>query len=304
MAYTDEPLIQPPPDEILITPGNIPWPSMAKPTAVLQRGFQLYFSHFGDLVKIALVAFLPIDIGIALVNHFVTDSLTSSFLTLILNILTGILSCLVVPTVVCYINAILVQGRKLTVGEAFHAGTERWGKTIGMTIMVGLICLLYSLLLIIPGIIASLRLYLATILVTLEPNSDARDRSSELTNGHRWLIFQLSFAFGLLMLLCAVPIYILIYAFNNNFFVQLLLNLYQSLLAPLNVVIAISVYYSLIYHRRDTFVPIVPTPMAQADYIPPPYQSVDLPTEIMPTDAAPAADIATPTVEHEEPPAS
>jgi hypothetical protein len=120
-----------------------------------------------------------------------------------------------------------------------------------------------------------LRYSLAFILVSLEPDSHPRKRSDELTNGYKWQVFLALAAFGLYTLLAVIPMALFgAISLVSESVSTLLIELYESLLYPLNVVIMVSIYYSLLFKHGKLQVVPIHQEAGQADYIPPPYKPV------------------------------
>ena len=77
-------------------------------------------------------------------------------------------------------------------------GFKYFLKAFGLQFMIGLYVFLWSLLLIIPGIIATYRYSLAVMVLADNPElsiSECINRSKELTSGNKWFIFVLGLSF-------------------------------------------------------------------------------------------------------------
>lgn len=84
-----------------------------------------------------------------------------------------------------------------------------WGRAFGLRFMTSLLIFLWTLLLIIPGIIASYRYALAPYLMAENPDMgvmEAIARSKELMNGNKWRLFCLELSFIGWHLLCALTL--------------------------------------------------------------------------------------------------
>jgi uncharacterized membrane protein len=79
-------------------------------------------------------------------------------------------------------------------------GFSRLGPLVGASIVTGILIWLWSLLLIVPGVIRAVRWILVAPVVIMEREDadSARARSETLTAGHRWGIF------GLLLVLVVI----------------------------------------------------------------------------------------------------
>jgi len=86
-------------------------------------------------------------------------------------------------------------------------------KAFGVTFMVGLFTLLWSLLLFIPGIIASYRYSMALFILSDNPEigvMEAISQSKEMTKGYKWSFFVLQLSFIGWALLSVFTLYILL----------------------------------------------------------------------------------------------
>lgn len=137
---------------------------------------------------------------------------------LILGICTGVLSWatqlipgivgqilyVIVSLVLCvaaggYVIFVLkfTRGENPTMNDIIECAKERWGTILVAGIVTGLIVFLWSLLLIIPGIIAAFS-YAMVSFIVVDSNMGAMDclkKSKEIMNGHKmdYFVFQLSF---------------------------------------------------------------------------------------------------------------
>ncbi len=87
--------------------------------------------------------------------------------------------------------------RQLSVGDAF-IGFNQFGRAFGCLFMMGLFTFLWSLLLVIPGIIKAFSYMLAPYLVIENPQMavmEAIDESRRLMDGNKWRAFGLGLSF-------------------------------------------------------------------------------------------------------------
>ena len=76
--------------------------------------------------------------------------------------------------------------------------TNYFGSALGLRLLIGLSVFLWSLLLVIPGIIAAYNYSMAAYIMAEDPDigpSIAMQRSKELMNGYKWELFCLQFSF-------------------------------------------------------------------------------------------------------------
>ncbi|EHJ01023.1 protein of unknown function DUF975 [Clostridium sp. DL-VIII] len=91
----------------------------------------------------------------------------------------------------------IIRGEQTEVSEIFIE-SKRFLKGLGMTLATGILTFLWSLLLIVPGIIAAIKYSMTFYIWVDNPNigiSEAIDKSIEMTNGHRWDVFKLYLSF-------------------------------------------------------------------------------------------------------------
>lgn len=84
-----------------------------------------------------------------------------------------------------------------------------WGRAFGLRLVTSLLTFLWSLLFIVPGIIASYRYALAPYLMAENPDMgvmEAIARSKELMNGSKWRLFCLQLSFIGWNLLCVLTL--------------------------------------------------------------------------------------------------
>ena len=91
------------------------------------------------------------------------------------------------------------QGRENTVSEMFKAGfAENYGRVLGVTLLTMLFVVLWSLLLLIPGIVKgysyALTFYIANDHPELSPN-ECINRSIDMMQGHKVDLFLLHLSF-------------------------------------------------------------------------------------------------------------
>ncbi|MBI5547598.1 MAG: hypothetical protein HY901_27255 [Deltaproteobacteria bacterium] len=98
--------------------------------------------------------------------------------------LIGVIACLATM-------AAGVQGRSLRLREALAEGLHAWGRVFVARLWAGIKISLWSLLLIVPGIVKWVQLSLVTPAAYLEPTADSHSRSEYLTDGVRWSLLGL-----------------------------------------------------------------------------------------------------------------
>jgi hypothetical protein len=93
-----------------------------------------------------------------------------------------------------------LRGTPASIGRCIAVGLQRLWPVLATGVLVGLLIVIGSVLLVIPGIIAALALYVAVPAAVVEGVSpvQALSRSNQLTTGYKGTIFGLSFLIGIL----------------------------------------------------------------------------------------------------------
>ena len=157
---------------------------------LLDRAFVLYREHFLIFVLIAAV-----PNGILALLQLVTDTLSFNPMLVVamgVVMLAGTLIAQLVSQGVTVLAVSQMQlGLPTSATEAFHTIRGRVGELAVLALNVGLRVMLWTLVFIIPGVIAGLRYSLAAPVAILEEVgvSESLERSRTLTKGHLGRIF-------------------------------------------------------------------------------------------------------------------
>ena len=103
----------------------------------------------------------------------------------------------------------LVKSKHASVGSFFGGMFKGFFKKWGASLLVGLYTLLWSLLLIIPGLIKSYSYAMTPYIMAEKPDmgvNDAITKSRQIMNGHKWQLFCLDLSFTGWMLLGIVTL--------------------------------------------------------------------------------------------------
>lgn len=101
----------------------------------------------------------------------------------------------------------LARRREIAVGMIFD-GFRYYGKVLGLYLLMALFVFLWTLLLVIPGIIAAYRYSQAYYILADNPETgvlEALDRSKQLMTGHKWRLFVLQLSFLGWAILAVIP---------------------------------------------------------------------------------------------------
>lgn len=159
---------------------------------LLGRAFGLYFGNLGTIAAITLIVFAPVEI---IKNFLITSRHLEENIAAIIRIegiIETVFGALVAPAVIAALVHKLETGRALGVGAALSAGFRRWLNVFGARLVSGLMIGLWSLLLIVPGLIWAVRYSVTDPVASLEPPGKVNGvlrRSSELVKGYGLKVF-------------------------------------------------------------------------------------------------------------------
>lgn len=100
------------------------------------------------------------------------------------------------------------DGKEAEVSDLFSQ-FDRFGDGFCLSLLRGIFIFLWSLLLVIPGIVASFQYSMAYFIMVENPNMTAREAlkaSKELMDGHKWDLFCLNLSFIGWVLLCILTL--------------------------------------------------------------------------------------------------
>ncbi len=170
---------------------------------LLARSAALYFGELPRVAAVTLLVFLPVKLAVEwlLRGLEVPESGVPAYLASAASDL--LLGALATPAVVYLLVGRLRTGRPAPIGESLRWGWRLWGKSLWNEFKMEMTVALWTLLLIVPGIVAMVRLTFTQVVVAVEGNrtEDVLARSRELSAGHGWRIFFVVAALGLVELL-------------------------------------------------------------------------------------------------------
>jgi hypothetical protein len=158
---------------------------------LLVRSVVLFFANLRFLAAVTLLVYLPVKLALQF-GLYVLDVPTGGIGTyLALDLSDLVLSALVIPAVVYGLVARFRGGQTASVRESLRWGRRQWGKTLWNMFKVEVTVALWGALLVIPGVVAMVRLIFADVIVAIEADreTDVLARSRELAKGHGWCIF-------------------------------------------------------------------------------------------------------------------
>jgi hypothetical protein len=197
---------------------------------LLVRSAVLYFASLRFLAAITLLVYLPAKLALQLVLY-VLDVPTGGMVTyLVLDSSDLVLSALVIPAVVFGLVARFRSGQIASVRESLRWGRRQWGKTLWNMFKVEVTVALWGALLVIPGVVAMVRLIFADVIVAIEADRETEvlARSRQLAKGHGWRIFLVLLP---LMAASLVGTFLILGAFEEAAYSRVVMALADSVLS-------------------------------------------------------------------------
>lgn len=162
-------------------------------------------THNRDLMRMAresLSTHWGLAVGVTLLHQVIIQGL-SGFIPIV-----GPIACLLIvgpmAVGVCLVFLSFARRTEASVGQLFQ-GFNQFGTALGAYMLILLFVLLWSLLFLIPGIIAGYAYSMTFFIIADDPSvnaSDAIARSKVMMNGNKWKLFCLSWRFFWWSLLC------------------------------------------------------------------------------------------------------
>lgn len=102
----------------------------------------------------------------------------------------------------------IFRGRETSTAEVLY-GFERFGKSLGLYLLISVLIILWTLLLVIPGVIAAFRYSMSFFILADNPDIgilEAINESKRMMRGNKWKLFCLELSFIGWGLLCVLPL--------------------------------------------------------------------------------------------------
>jgi hypothetical protein len=144
---------------------------------ILRRSRSIYFRHFPTFLALGIVPALASLAPNQGAIHHIAD-----FVLIPIG-----------QAMVLYGAFQAMRGRPVRLGESIAKGMARFLPVIGVSLLAGLVIVVASILLLVPGLIMATKLYVVMPACIVERLGvfASLERSGELTMGHRWPIFAL-----------------------------------------------------------------------------------------------------------------
>ena len=158
---------------------------------LLVRSASVFFSNFWFLAVLTLAVFLPVKSALQFAGYLLDIPKGGLTAYLMMDFSDLVLSALVIPAAVFGLMHKLRTGDAPPLGRSLRWGWRQWGKMLWNKFKVEITITLWGALLVIPGVVAMVKLILTDAIVAIEADreSEALERSRELTEGRRWRIF-------------------------------------------------------------------------------------------------------------------
>ena len=223
-------------------------PPFTSAAAMLKRSLAVYVQYFGFIARVTLAAYAPLKFAVFLFCDVAGVAPGGTAASLIRDAADMVLSALVVPSVIYGLTEQLRSRPAPSVGDCLRRGRKLWGRTLWNVIKADITIALRLTLLIVPGIIAMVRLCFVEEIVALEPETrtGVLDRSREITEGHGRKIFLACLPAALLSFLCEWLLFSLMARLGLSWFTAATLDCVMAVAAQWTTVLLLLMYLSLV----------------------------------------------------------
>ena len=170
---------------------DFPTKPFASPLPLLRDSLRTFFSNLAFLASITLAVFLPGKLAMQFLCYLLDVPFEGILSYFVLEIGDLLLRALVIPAIVYGLVQRFRTGRVVPLGECLRWGRRQWLKTLANKIKVEITVTLWGALLVVPGVVAMVRLIFADVIVAVEADLEPEvlRRSTKLAQGRRWRIF-------------------------------------------------------------------------------------------------------------------
>jgi hypothetical protein len=170
---------------------DFPTEPFHSPGHVVLRSTRIFFATLPFLTMVTLAVMVPAKLAVQFAC-FALNVPAEGLLSYVVISLTDLLfSALVIQVVVFGLVEKLRCGRTGSFRESLRWGRRQWAKSAWNKFKVEITIALWSLLLVIPGIVVMVRLIFTDVIVAIEADqtTEVLPRSRALAAGHGWRIF-------------------------------------------------------------------------------------------------------------------
>ena len=221
--------------------------------SVLNKSFSTYFRNFLPFTAIAYAVNLPLTIWLMWVGERGPETVVTPvhWLTFAVGIVLSLTLSLVMTASVVYGVFQQLHGVPVRVADCLRAVLRRFWVVAAASLATGIIIVIASVFLIIPGIIAAATFFVVVPAVVVEGLGVGAsvDRSRDLTAGKRWPLVEIIIVLGVISIVVSLVAsrvgVLLMNAIQNAVIVQLIDSLVTTTSQALNAVAAGVAYYLL-----------------------------------------------------------
>jgi hypothetical protein len=170
---------------------NFPTEPFRSVTRLLFRSAVLFGSNLPFLAAVTLVVFVPGKLALQFVCYLLDVPAGGILSYLLMDASDWFLGALVAPAVIYGLVEKLRSGHTPPLGESLRWGRRQWARMLGYNLVVEITVALSGALLVVPGLVAMVRLIFTEAIVAIEADREKHvlSRSSDLSRGRRWRIF-------------------------------------------------------------------------------------------------------------------
>ena len=226
---------------------DFPRPVFGSPLGLLARAISLYLRNLPFIAALTLLIFLPAKAALQVACWAFDVSTKGLLMYALLSASDLVLGSLATPAVI-YGLVVAMRGKgRPPLAEALRWGRRQWGRTLWNRIKVEVTVSLRLLLLIVPGVIAMIRLMFTDPVIAIEADLSGPplDRSRALAEGHGWRILFVMLPLALVEL---VGSYFVLGAFTDPAYSRAAIAIVDSLLSAggqLSTVVVLLMYLGL-----------------------------------------------------------
>lgn len=166
---------------------------------VISQSISVFTANLASFLIVSLLLLLPlliynmVAVGASPEGGFSSGSLLAIVIQMILSYL--------LAATISFATFQYLRGHPVSIGECLSRGLSLILPVLGVAILVGLITGIGMLLLVVPGIIAAVMLWVAIPVAVVErPGVIASlKRSADLTKGYRWIILGILIVIGVVL---------------------------------------------------------------------------------------------------------
>jgi hypothetical protein len=169
---------------------DFPTQPFDSPLALLGETVRVFFSNLPFLTAVTLAIYLPGKLAAQFLCYLLDIPSEGVLAYFVLEISDLLLSALVIPAIVYGLVHRFRRGKVAPLGESLRWGRRQWLKTLANQVKVEITVALWGALLVIPGIVAMVRLTFVDVIVAVEADleDEVLQRSTKLAHGRRWRI--------------------------------------------------------------------------------------------------------------------